>query len=235
MKIQYILHADFELPGVIETWAKQNHFNENFCRPYANEKLPGSDEFDFLILMGGPQSPLNLANAPYLKDEIDLIQKCLEAQIPLLGFCLGAQLIGEAFGARTEKSPNKEVGVFPITLTDEGKQDPILKNLPSQFHVVHWHNDMPGLTKESKILAASEGCPRQIVRYSSLAYGFQCHPEPTKQNIEEMIRCCPEDLKPGPYVQTAQELLSYDYKSINQMMLHILDNLILSKFSVPFK
>lgn len=52
MKIQYILHADFELPGVIETWAKQNHFNENFCRPYANEKLPGSDEFDFLILMG---------------------------------------------------------------------------------------------------------------------------------------------------------------------------------------
>lgn len=226
MKIQYIIHADFEMPGIIETWAKQNSFKENICRPFAGEKLPGIDQFDFLILMGGPQSPLNMKEAPYLQNEIDLIRKALKAEMPVLGFCLGAQLIGEAFGARTERSPYKEVGVFPIELTDEGLKDHLLQELPKTFPVVHWHNDMPGLTQEAKILAASQGCPRQIIRYSELAYGFQCHPEPTKSNIETMIHHCPNDLAPGKFVQTASELLAQDFNAINQKMIIILNNLI---------
>ena len=180
MRIQYILHADFEGPGVIAKWAKQNQFRESTCRPFAGERIPTTSEYDLLILMGGPQSPLNIREAPYLADEIALIKDTVKCEIPVLGFCLGAQLIGEAFGACTERSPYKEVGVFPIELTDEGERDPLLKGLPNKFSVIHWHNDMPGLTAESKILAASKGCPRQIIRYSSLAYGLQCHPEPTK-------------------------------------------------------
>lgn len=125
MRIQYILHADFEGPGVLEKWAKLNQFRERSCRPFAKEGMPSPNEYDLLILMGGPQSPLSLNAAPYLADEIVLVQETMKRRIPLLGFCLGAQLIGEALGARTERSPHKEVGVFPIELTAKGQQDPL--------------------------------------------------------------------------------------------------------------
>ncbi len=228
MRIQYIIHADFELPGIIEEWAKKNKYTESFCRPFAGEKLPNPSEYDLLILMGGPQSPLSMSESPYLEEEILTIKKTIKAHIPILGFCLGAQLIGEALGARTERSPNKEVGVFPIELTEEGCKDPLLKNFPKEFLVVHWHNDMPGLTAEARILAKSKGCPRQIIRYSHLIYGFQCHPEPTKKNIEAMIEHCSNDLAPGKFVQSRKELLHNDFTAINKKMIQILDNFIAS-------
>lgn len=230
MKIQYILHADFETPGIIHKWAKQNQCSENICCPFAGDALPDPENFDLLIIMGGPQSPLDIDEAPYLSDEIILIKSALQMGIPILGFCLGAQLIGEALGARTEHSPHKEVGVFPIQLTKEGIKDSLLESLPPKFPVVHWHNDMPGLTAEAKILAFSEGCPRQIIRYLPSAYGFQCHPEPTKKNIETMIQSCPEDLKPGRFVQSIPEFLANDFDSINRMMIQIMDNLVTSHF-----
>lgn len=222
MRILYILHADFERPGIIETWAKQNRAQEAFCRPFAGEKIPSVDQFDLLIVMGGPQSYRD--GFPYLKNEVQRIQEALEAKIPILGFCLGAQLIGEALGAPTEKSPHKEVGAFLIELTEEGKADVLLQGLPEQFFVVHWHNDMPGLTADAKILATSHGCPRQIVRYLPYAYGFQCHPEPTLTNIREMIQHCPEDLAPGKFIQTAAEFLKHDFEQMNRRMIHFLNN-----------
>ncbi len=227
MKIQYILHADFETPGAIRQWAFRNQHVEKFCRPFTGEFLPDPTAFDLLVLMGGPQSPLAIEEAPYLSDEIQLIQKSFALGIPILGFCLGAQLIGEAFGAKTERSPHKEVGVFPIQLTEEARFDPLLKSLPSSFQVVHWHNDMPGLTKDAKILAFSQGCPRQIVRYKTNVYGFQCHPEPTKHDIETMMKSCPNDLIPsGKFVQTKLQFLANDFSSINNTIIRILDNLL---------
>jgi GMP synthase (glutamine-hydrolysing) len=225
MKILYVLHADFELPGMIEVWANEKGYSQTFWRPFAGEKLKRGD-FDLLILMGGPQSPLEIDNDPYLLDEIALAKKAIAARIPVLGFCLGAQIIGEALGAKTERSPHKEVGVFPIALTEDGKKDPLLKGAHARFDVVHWHNDMPGLTKDAKILAYSEGCPRQIVRYSPLAYGFQCHLEAMKSNIEAMIHHCPDDLKPGKYVQAREEFLKANFSEINRTMIQILNNLV---------
>lgn len=226
MKIQYLIHADFEYPGIIETWAEQNHFSQDFCRPFAGDAIPDPADFDLLIIMGGPQSPLATDQAPYLCEEISLIRRAVQKGVPILGFCLGAQLIGEALGGKTEHSPSKEVGVFPIHLTEDGKKDLLLEGLPFQFPVVHWHNDMPGLTETAVILATSEGCPRQIIRYLPLVYGFQCHLEPMKTNMEAMIRNCPEDLSPGCYVQTKEEILAADFDGMNETMIHILNRFI---------
>ena len=85
---------------------------------------------------------------------------------------MGAQLIGEAFGAKTARIPEKEVGVYPINLADEASNDSLLQGLPSSFSVIHWHNDMPGFAETSVLLASSLGCPRQIVRYKDNVYGF---------------------------------------------------------------
>lgn len=223
MNILCITHADFETPGVIETWAKNKNHRFEIKKPYQGQALPKYNSFDFLVVMGGPQSPIHVEETPYLKDEILLIRKTLAGQKPILGFCLGAQLIGEALGAKTLRSPEKEVGVYPITLTETGRHDPLLRCLPKDFSVIHWHNDMPGLLKDSEILAFSKGCPRQIVRYRRNVYGFQCHLEITLEGIRTMIKAVPDDLKPSKFTQNERELLSQDYSVINQKMIMLLD------------
>jgi GMP synthase (glutamine-hydrolysing) len=224
MKIQCITHADFETPGVITSWAKSKGHDMRVFRPYRGEKLNDASEFGTLIVMGGPQSPLQINEAPYLKDEILHIHKFIGAKKPILGFCLGAQLIGEALGGHTERSPEKELGVYPIKLTKEGQSDFLLKGFPPHFNVIHWHNDMPGLTSTAQILAESVGCPRQIVRFGKRIYGFQCHLEITLDGIKTMIEACPGDLSPSRFTQTKADLLKNNYVEINERMLTFLDN-----------
>ena len=223
MNILCITHADFESPGIIEQWALDNNYNFKIERPYRGEKLSAIDDFDFLIIMGGPQSSLKLNEFPYLLAEIDLIKTAIVQNKKVLGFCLGAQLIGEAFGAKTALSHEKEVGVYPINLADEASNDSLLQGLPSSFPVIHWHNDMPGLAKTSVLLASSLGCSRQIVKYKNNVYGLQCHLEITLDGIKALIEAVPEDLKPSKFTQRKEELLEQDYKSINDLMITILD------------
>ncbi|TJY37779.1 glutamine amidotransferase-related protein [Pontimicrobium aquaticum] len=146
----------------------------------------------------------------------------------VLGVCLGAQLIGEALGAPFEKSPNPEIGVFPIIKTEEGKQNEKFSHFPEKVLVGHWHNDMPGLTNNSKIIAFSDGCPRQIVEYSELVYGFQCHLEFNNESIEPLISHSTEALKlleGKKYVQSSKQLLENDYKEMNNVLFIFLDKL----------
>lgn len=229
MRIVCITHADFETPGIIEPWAKTKGYEFNICKPYLGEALPAVDTFDFLIIMGGPQSPLSMDKSPYLRDEIQLARTAFANQKRILGFCLGAQLIGEALGAKTQPSPEKEVGVYPITLTPDGIDDPLLQGFPQSFPVSHWHNDMPGLTDSATLLAYSQGCPRQIIRYQPLVYGFQCHLEFSLQNIEAIIHACPGDLTSSTYTQSKAALLAQDYDGINQRMVEILDRFVALK------
>jgi len=221
------MHAEAKLegPGVIIDWAKKNNISLKIERPCKNEQL-SNDDFDFLIIMGGLQSSLELDKYPYLKDEIKFIKKAIASEKLVLGICLGAQLIGEALGAKAERSPHKEVGVYPITLTEDGKRDPLFHEFSETFDVVHWHNDMPGLTPESKVLAYSEGCPRQIVKYKNHVYGIQCHFEIDKNGMQELVSACPQDLIQGKYVRSKDEILQHDYTVINEYMFTILDRLI---------
>jgi len=226
MRVHIIIHAPFEKPGVIETWAIQNNHALSYTHTYRGEQLPETPQFDFLILMGGPQSPLELDQYPYLRDEIALTKSAIDQSKIVLGICLGAQIIGESLGAKTERSPSKEIGVFPIQLTDEGIKDPIFNQFLRSFNVMHWHNDMPGIPAGSAILAYSEGCPRQVIRYNDQVYGLQCHLEMTPELIKGMTTHCAADLNPGKYIQEIQPLLSTDTSEINEKMLLILNQLV---------
>lgn len=223
MKIHAVLHASFETVGVIDDWAKDNGHSLTFTHSYSNEKLPTLQNFDFLIMMGGPQSPLQQNQYPFLTAEIKLIRQAINAHKLVFGFCLGAQLIGEALYAKTLKSPEKEVGVFPITLTQEGKTDPLFKSFQNSFDVIHWHNDMPGIPEGALLLASSAGCPNQAFRYKHHVYGFQFHMEINKDNAKSMCLHCPDDLAPSKFTQTKELFLNSDFTSINHKMKLILD------------
>jgi GMP synthase (glutamine-hydrolysing) len=229
MKLHFVLHESFESPAAIEDWAKKRDHDITYTRLYKGDLFPNSCDFDFLVVMGGPQSPATtIEECSYFdsKKEILFIKKAINENKIILGVCLGAQLIGEALGAKFKHSPNKEIGVFPINLTEDGKRDAIISTFPDSLKVGHWHGDMPGLTTESKILAVSAGCPRQIVCYAPKIYGFQCHFEFTPESIEEMIKNSTqelEDYKNLPYIETVEQLKSHDYKEMNNLLFNFLD------------
>ncbi|AZL16160.1 glutamine amidotransferase-related protein [Rickettsiales endosymbiont of Stachyamoeba lipophora] len=229
MNILCITHADFETPGIIESWAQALGYNFTICRPYKGDNCSEYNNFDFLIIMGGPQNALKMQESPYLEAEIKLIAQAIKRHKIVLGFCLGAQLIGEALNAKTEHSPEKEIGVFPIALTPEAQDDYVFKGMNKEFSAIHWHKDMPGLTTNSVILAYSKGCPRQIIRYGTNIYGLQCHLEITKEGIKDLIEACPQDLSLSKFTQTKDELLKQDFENINQMMLVILNRLVFNQ------
>lgn len=224
------MHESFEAPGAIENWAKLNNCKISYTCLYKGDTFPENlKDVDCLIIMGGPQSPdTTICECPHFdaKKEINFIKKAIEQDKFILGICLGAQLIGEALGAKFEHSPHREIGVYELTLTRDGKLDPIIGSFPEKFMVGHWHGDMPGLTKESKVLAVSEGCPRQIIKYAPKIYGFQCHFEFTTKTIEGMIEQCQHELenyKSLPYINSAEELRSHDYNAMNNLLFNFLD------------
>lgn len=230
MKIHIVMHESFESPAAIRSWAEKKKHQITYTRAYNGEKLPRNcGSFDFLVVMGGPQSPATTkGECPYFdaEGEMALIRKAISAGKLVLGVCLGAQLIGESLGAAFEHSPNKEIGVFELALTEDAKNDPVFSKFPKKFLVGHWHGDMPGLTPESKVLAESKGCPRQIVRYAPKVYGFQCHMEFTRDAIDGMIANNGHELEAGknlPYVQNMEQLRKQNYDAMNRLLFSFLD------------
>lgn len=232
MRIHFIVHESFEAPGAYASWARSRGHAVSCSRVYQGEPLPGSaDGIDFLIVMGGPQSPATTKDeCPHFDAaaEISLISRCVAAKRAVIGICLGSQLVGEALGARFDHSPEKEIGKFPIFLTRDGLANEKFANFGNKLDVGHWHNDMPGLTPEAKIIAYSEGCPRQIVEYSKLAYGFQCHMEFNPEVIELLIANADpalETLTHHRFVQQSEALRQNDYSDMNAKLFTFLDKL----------
>ncbi|CAM7198165.1 Putative glutamine amidotransferase class-I [Klebsiella pneumoniae] len=165
MRVHFIVHESFEAPGAYETWAINQGHDVTYSRVYAGDRLPDDAVgIDFLIVMGGPQDPdTTLEACPHFnaKAEQALIASAVKTGKAVIGICLGSQLIGEALGAPFSHSPEKEIGKFPLTLTEDGSKDEMFSHFGKTLAVGHWHNDMPGLTPEAKIIAYSEGCPRR--------------------------------------------------------------------------
>lgn len=234
MNIHFILHETFEVPGAYLKWAQERGHNVTSTKVYEEEKLPETvDGIDFLIVMGGSQSPDENRQAfPYYdpKAEIALIQKAIDADIYIVGVCLGAQLLSVAYGGKYEHSPEREIGVFPINLTEAGLADDHIKDFGSTLDTGHWHGDMPGLSDNAVVIATSKGCPRQIVRFSPKHYAFQAHLEFDPEAVDLLIAADGEEHlrqqnQELPFVQTPEQLRVNDYSQMNKKLFAFLDSL----------
>ena len=134
-----------------------------------------------LIVMGGPQS----ANDPLpgLAAEIEVISRFVVARRPVLGICLGAQLIAKALGARVYANASQEIGWAPVFFTAAAARDPLLSGLPSPTMFFHWHGETFDLPAGAEWLAYSDLCRHQAFRYGPNVYGVQFHPEITPEMI----------------------------------------------------
>ena len=234
MKVHFVLHETFEVPGAYLKWAQERGHQVTTTKVYENEALPETvDEIDFLIVMGGPQSPdEDRENFPYYdpKSELAFMKEAIAADIYIVGVCLGAQLLSVAYGAKYEHSPEREIGVYPVTLTPEGLTDPHVGEFGATLETGHWHGDMPGLTEDAVVLATSQGCPRQIIRFSSKHYAFQAHLEFDSEAVNFLIAADGEEVLEEQsqnltFVQNTQDIRAYDYREMNAKLFAFLDSL----------
>lgn len=157
-------------------------------RPYTGEAVPTNiNRASGLVVLGGPMSVNEQHEHPYLSDEIELIRSAVATGKPVLGLCLGSQLLAATLGASVRPNRVKEVGWHSVDLTDEANNDPLFGGVRASFPAFHWHGDTFDLPTGSVHLAASPLCRHQAFRYGANAYGVQFHLEVDRAKVEEMV------------------------------------------------
>ena len=230
MKVHFIQQDSWVLPGEYLSWADRHGHDVTVSKCWEYESVPKSAEADMLVVLGGYQCPATTKEeCGYFDAEAEkaLIRRYVEAGKMVVGVCIGAQLLGEALGAPYEHSPEREIGPVEARLTPEGKNDSFFASFGDVFLAGEWHNDMPGLTEDSVIIAESDGCPRQIVRYGKYVYGFQTHMEFTHEIVAAGIEDAGGHLNcTGRFVQTEGQLLAFDYSEMNALLSSFLDAMV---------
>lgn len=245
MRIHSFLHVPFEGLGSIGDWAAAGGHTVTSTQWFAGEAPPDPSTFDWLIVMGGPMGVYDEGAHRWLVDEKRAITAAIAAGKRVLGVCLGAQLIADVLGARVYRNAHKEIGWFPIELTSDGaatRAGAALAGVASPLRpapqpltpspqplspspVFHWHGDTFDLPAGATHVARSEACAHQAFSLGDRVVGLQFHLETTAAAARELICNCPEDLVPGPYVQSAEAVLADPgrFARINAAMHTLLD------------
>ena len=169
-----------------------------YVRVYDGEPVPGDlDGMDGLIVMGGPMGVSEQDRYPFLSDEIRLLQHTWREGLPILGVCLGSQLLAAALGAPVTPAPRPEIGWYDVFMTEAAAEDPLWTGMTSAWTGFHWHGDVHGLPPGATRLAHSGLTPCQAFRAGRHAYGFQFHLEVTRPIIEDWLATFAEEARDG--------------------------------------
>lgn len=221
MRLHYLQHVPFEGPAAITAWAESRGHSLACCRLFEGQTAPNIEEVDGLIVMGGPMGVGDIERFPWLKAEADYLKTFIATGKPLLGICLGAQLIAHVLGAAVTKNSEPEIGWFPITSNPQSSYADLF---PSPLDVYHWHGDTFAIPNGAEHLASSQACTNQGFIYNKVV-GLQFHLEATPAWAERLIEHCSDELIAAPFVQQGPEMLSdlNRFDRVNQVLNNLLD------------
>lgn len=227
MRVHILQHVAFEGLGSIGPWLRAAGSKISTTRFYEAPVLPDSKDVDLVVALGGPMSVNDEAAFPWLVAEKQFLRQCIEADKPVLGICLGAQLIASALGARVYRNPVREIGWFPVQIL------PLLGGSTGQFpltaKVFHWHGETFDLPSGAIRIASSAACENQAFQFGSSVVGLQFHLEIIPEGVCEIISHCRAELEPATYVQSESALLavaSDPYRANNRLMAEVLSFLV---------
>ncbi len=193
-RLLVLQHIEIEGPGLFEQLAEERNFKIKIIRLYKQDNIPQTKKGDLILIMGGPMGVKDIGSEryPWLKLEINFIKRELEKKIPIIGVCLGAQLLASAAGGDIEVL---KYGSPPIALPEIGWSQIFIDKLDKDFqelfedpfHVLHWHGDRILLPNKAELIASSTRCEEQFFRISDFAYGLQFHVETSSAMIDNWI------------------------------------------------
>lgn len=198
-------HVPFEGTGSIAAWLSERNAQVTRTSFFESAELPELKGLDLIIAMGGPMSVNDEDTLPWMKAEKQFIRDAIRLNVPVLGICLGAQLIANAIGSRVYGNREKEIGWFEIESTPSGKH---VFRFPPKATVFHWHGETFDLPPGSVRLARSAACANQAFQMGDRVIGLQFHLEMTPESIDSIIHNCRHELTEAAFVQTEPEMRS---------------------------
>lgn len=184
-----IQHVTCETPGLIADALKAGGVGVRNVRVFKGDGIPRRiGGFAGLVVMGGPMGVYEQGRYPFMRQEIRLLEDALRARRPILGVCLGSQLLAAALGASVTRGKQREIGWHPVTLRRAATTDPLWRGIAESFTAFHWHGDRFDLPRGAVSLARSKLTECQAFRYDTAAYGFLFHLEVTERIIRQMTK-----------------------------------------------
>jgi GMP synthase (glutamine-hydrolysing) len=196
MSVLILKNIPNEGPGTIEDYLSDKNIGY-LTVDLSSEEIPPADDFDVLLILGGPMSVNDADQYPYIKREIELVKDFNAKNRKVLGICLGAQIMAKAFGARVYAGAEKEIGWYDIELDYRAGIDrlmgtlarhPVTGEILKRFKVFHWHGETFDIPDGGVHLAKSELYPNQAFRVGENAYALQFHIEVKKETIYEWLK-----------------------------------------------
>lgn len=226
MNVHILQHVPFEGLGSMEPWLLARGSRISYTRFFETCSLPDIATVDFVIAMGGPMSVNDEAELPWLMDEKQFIRSAIQQGVPVLGICLGAQLIASALGARVYAGRQREIGWFDISAVPS--PEPTFQ-FPHTASVFHWHGETFDLPDHAVKLASSAACENQAFQMGSNVIGLQFHLETTPASVDAIITHCRNELIEDTFVQSEAVLRAAEpaaYDRINALMGELLEHLL---------
>ncbi len=225
MNIHYLQHAAGEGPGQIANWAAANGHNLSGTHFYRGDAAPDPAAIDFLVIMGGGMNIYEHRNHPWLPPEKALIAAAIDAGKPVLGVCLGCQLIADVMGGKVYQNPQFEIGWFPIRMLDAVRDHPLFSRFPPEFTALHWHGDTFDLPPGATLLASTDACPHQAFVCRGNVVGVQFHIEVRPEDVRTFVKGETGPLPEGKYVQSFEQILAGDayMPAVHELLAEVLD------------
>lgn len=205
MRISYLQHAPHVGPAAIADWAETRGFTLSGCHLYRDGQPPEPEAADALAVLGGPMGVHDEAAHPWLLAEKALLWRWVDAGKPVLGTCLGAQLIAQVLGAEVGPNRQPEIGWWPIRLQPG---TPLAALLPAELEAFHWHRDTFALPPGALPLATSAACANQGFVWGGRVLGLQPHLEMDMSTARAIIAHSGHTASAAPYVQSAAAILA---------------------------
>ena len=227
MRIHILQHVPFEDEANIGVWAGERGHAITNTLLFDGQPLPPVDAFDWLAVMGGPMNIHEHDAYPWLVDEKAFLKRAVLEGKTIVGVCLGSQLLADVLGGPVRRNDRKEIGWFPVSLTEEGRRAAVFDNWPRRFVAFHWHGDTFAIPPEAQRLAESEACANQAFSYDDRIVGLQFHLEYTQESIDEMLETCGDELTGGDWVQSAEAINAalHHVTTTRALLWRLLDNL----------
>jgi len=203
MRVLCLTHIAFEGPGRIAAWVDARGHQLNVMRTDLAGKYPDVEFTDMVVAMGGPMSVND--SHPWLREEMAYLEQVLRAKKPVLGVCLGAQLLARIFGARVYAAGAKEIGWWP-TRSVSAEADSALP-LPPIFHPLHWHGETFDLPSGAVRLAESNAIANQAFSMNRHVMGLQFHIEATPESVADIVAGAGTDIDGGNWQQPAEQIV----------------------------